>query len=363
MAKIYINESTLTDIGNAIRGKEKTTASIPVNDMATRITNLPSGGVQVPSNWKISDTAAYSFGHGVWDWFIEAYGSNIVTNKLKDARGMFRKSTVSNIPFKLNFSGSSDNISGLFFGATNLTSIPNISSCWPTDMGYMFQDCYNLRTIPDNLFESAITSMFCNAASHMFAGCYSLRQLPNISSFEWLQDTTYSESYFYQGFPTCYVLDEILNLPVPYSSTWTSNAFSLTFMNCSRVKNITFDAESSKSWKNQTIDLSSYVGYANYGSHILSYNSGITSDKEVKDATTYAALKNDPDWYTLDPAYSRYNKTSALATINSLPSTSGSNTIKFKGSAGSKTDGGAISSLTSSQIAIATAKGWTVSFV
>jgi hypothetical protein len=66
--------------------------------------------------------------------------------------------------------------------------------------------------------------------------------------------------------------------------------------------------------------------------------------------------------------YSRYNHDSAVRTINSLPdasaylaTTSGTNTIKFRGEAGSSTDGGAINTLTAEEIAVATAKGWTVS--
>jgi hypothetical protein len=122
-------------------------------------------------------------------------------------------------------------------------------------------------------------------------------------------------------------------------------------------------------WTKQTIDLSYRVGYIEknsyYLSYLLNYNSGITADKEVKDDATYQALKNDPDWFTKDLAYSRYNHDSAVNTINSLPdcSAKGGNTIKFKGAAGSKTDGGAINTLTAEEIAVATAKGWTVSLV
>jgi hypothetical protein len=85
----------------------------------------------------------------------------------------------------------------------------------------------------------------------------------------------------------------------------------------------------------------------------------------VSNDETYQALKNDPDWYSLLPAYSRYNHDSAVNTINTLPDTSayGTNTIKFVGTAGSATDGGAINTLTAEEIAVATAKGWTVSFV
>ena len=68
--------------------------------------------------------------------------------------------------------------------------------------------------------------------------------------------------------------------------------------------------------------------------------------------------------------FSRYNHDSAVATINSLPDTSaylatkgGTNTIKFYGVLGALTDGGAINTLTEQEIAVAAAKGWTVTFV
>jgi len=93
------------------------------------------------------------------------------------------------------------------------------------------------------------------------------------------------------------------------------------------------------------------------------------SSKRVTDAASYEALKNQDEWYTSLPEYSRYNHDSAVRTINSLPDTSaylatagGTNTIKFENATnkGSATDGGAIADLTAAEIAVATAKGWTV---
>ena len=118
------------------------------------------------------------------------------------------------------------------------------------------------------------------------------------------------------------------------------------------------------------MDMSSSLGYTQgLDAYIVGYNSGITMDKKVVDDATYQALKNDPDWWAYDYKYSRYNHDSAVNTINSLPDTSaylatagGTNTIKFRGDAGSKTDGGAINTMTEEEIAVATAKGWTVSF-
>ena len=124
--------------------------------------------------------------------------------------------------------------------------------------------------------------------------------------------------------------------------------------------------------KSQTINLSNafQVGWTSFPSDIYNYNSGITKEKEVKDDATYQALKNDPDWYATNESYARYNHDSAVNTINSLPDTSaylatagGTNTIKFYDDSAIGTDEGPASNLTEEEIAVATAKGWSVALV
>ena len=181
----------------------------------------------------------------------------------------------------------------------------------------------------------------------------------------------------------CNTLDEAVGLPVGnYETVKTSNMFSLTFNHCYRIKEIAFLTENGtpyeRQWKRQTIDLSSNAGWGL--KHITSANpnpisqviagSDIHPSKNVYDDASYQALKDDADWFTADVSYSRYNRLSAVNTIQSLPDTSvflstttDTNTIKFKGEAGSKTDGGAINTMTEEEIAVATAKGWTVTFV
>ena len=142
-----------------------------------------------------------------------------------------------------------------------------------------------------------------------------------------------------------------------------------------RVKKITFVPNQTANMANQTIEI--YVGYfppsytdRELEQYYLDAGTGVTMETRVVDATTYEALKNNPNWWSSDVAYSRYNHDSAVETINSLPDTSaylasngGTNTIKFLGASGSATDGGAISTLTAEEIAVATAKGWTVTLV
>ena len=179
----------------------------------------------------------------------------------------------------------------------------------------------------------------------------------------------------YMGtFSRGYWLDELIGVPVDYKNDYTSNEFNFNADSyLSHLKDYIFATNNGQpytaKWKYQTIDLHYKTGYWDANMPLNYYNSGITADKEVSDDATYQALKDNPDWYTLDKSYSRYNHDSALRTINSLPDCSahvasgGTHTIIFEAEAGSKTDGGACGALTAEEIAIASAKGWTVSFV
>lgn len=388
MSKVFIEESTLTAIGDAIRGKTGGTELIAVPNMATQIEGITTGGGSredyVPdSALVISGKCDYKFSNSNWDWFIEKYGNQITTNNISSANNMFHNSNIETIPFDLNFDNSKTGISAgyLFCNCDNLKQIGNITNLRTNNYSNLFNFCTKLRYLPEfiNFFNDGM-GVINN--SYIFTNCYSLRSIPE----ELLTKLTYNNSKYafyspyYNSFASCYSLDEIRGLNVQ-TGTLTSNAFYNTFEYCDRVKNIIFATQEDGTpyiakWKSQTIDLKTRLGYSNYNSNedkramCVIFNSGITADKEVKDATTYATLKNDADWFTVDVAYSRYNHDSAVNTINSLPDTSaylaangGTNTIKFKGESGSATDGGAINTLTEAEIAVATAKGWTVSFV
>lgn len=238
----------------------------------------------------------------------------------------------------------------------------------------MFEGCYNLRTIPNTFFSDIPFSDSYTKTIYgegMFASCYSLRKLPDLSWFDGRNASfSGSDSIYQRIVRDCYSLDEIIDLPV-LKCSYSVSGFNMGIQDCYRIKEMTFKTgtdsapRTDSGWNNQIIDLSSYIGYASEKREILNYNSGITADKEVTDDASYQALKNDPDWFTCNVAYSRYNHNSAVNTINSLPdcATFGTNTIKFLGASGSATDGGAINTLTAEEIAVATAKGWTVTLV
>lgn len=326
----------------------------------------------------ISGDCSYRFAYGGWDWFVEEYGDKITMDNVTNAQYMFKSSGVESIPFEVKAIGSAGycNVQNMFDGCNKLKSIKKLIIKPQRTIGGLFNNCYMLREIPEMEIDwsYALTQTNFNSSS-MFYYCYSLRRLPS-ALMEALEDIDTNLSYAMpNGFTYLYALDEAINVPTFIDKELTSDVlygYSNALSTCCRLKNLTFMCQEDgtpkvRRWKNQDIDLTKYVGYANNKTSILNYNSGITADKEVTDDASYQALKNDPDWFTCDIAYSRYNHDSAVATINSLPDTSaylaekgGTNTIKFKGAAGSKTDGGAINTLTEEEIAVATAKGWTV---
>lgn len=176
--------------------------------------------------------------------------------------------------------------------------------------------------------------------------------------------TSNSYSIYYNLFNNCYSLDEVIDLPVVHrTAKWASNAFSYIFNYCGRLKDIVFETNEDgtpikiDTWSKQTIELTQYLGYSS------TTPGDFTTATQVVDDATYQALKDNPDWWTTNIDYCRYNHDSAVRTINSLPDLSGGaggNNIYFKGAAGAKTDGGAINTLTEEEIAVAAAKGWTV---
>ena len=376
MATVIINDSHLTNIANAIRGKNGGTATYKPSEMGTAITNIKT----VPSEAFVigENQGNYKFAYNNWNWFIEQYGNNITTNNIVGSYMFTQSSNLETIPFELNIKS---NANSMFTNCKNLKSIGNISfpesGC--TAFFNLFYDCEKLRNLP-NITNFFITATTGNSQSGIFSNCYSLRTVSNyLSEFYKNVPTTKqiyaSNSLYYELFNNCYALDEVNNISVVLGKIASGNAFYNTFTKCYRLKNITFQKVNNQpvvaQWSGQTIDLSSYIGYTNLPSRITTdYNSGIKTNKKVNSATTYQNLKNDPDWFTDNVAYSRYNHDSALATIQSLPDTSaylatagGTNTIKFKSKSGSSTEGGAINTLTEEEIAIATAKGWTITFI
>lgn len=413
--KLFIQEETLNEIGNAIREKTETGDLIAPGDMPGMIrgivsgadpviqeleissngtyntyegvdgfapirVNVPQDGAPTAAELNFTGSGSYRFAHGAWDWFIKKYGNQITIN-VDDADHMFYQSKyVGELPFEINLTPGyvGHNMQTMFqFAGADFNVLPKINGAKPSYLNDFIGYSY-IHRVPDDYFDnfdwSLIeneTSSYSNRIGSMTQSAYKLRSFPwKIYKHE---NKNVASSYVYfSAFNYMEELDEAVDLPIPFTQAFTSNVFGYSGLHhCYRIKDFTFELDENgqplvKEWKSQNMDMSNKWGWG----EVYTGYSTITEDKQVTDDASYQALKDDPDWYSLKVEYSRYNHDSAVRTIQSLPDTSaylatagGTNTIKFTGEAGSKTDGGAIATLTDAEIAVAAAKGWTVSLI
>lgn len=398
----------LSAIGDAIREKTGKEDLLTLDEMPAEISAIETGGGELPEEaFNITGNTNYRFAYNHWNWFIEQYGNKIKTNILNDGNSMFyQSSNLIEVPFDLNIRLSSTTektiLDETYNNCLNIVKYPNvyITGMSPTSnynvviasginetqnifwdenitvkgLSYDTMQKYKGKTEPSWLFNKLDwevirkdTSTFGTKFPVSWTNSYSIKEIPSFPNFYSNGTSNYYSHWYQISIVQCYSLQHI-TLPRPGECAYTSTPGSFNSMNgTASLKHLKFDVQGDGSpytakWKNTTFNLSTNVGYNNTALTTLSKYLPI--EKLVNNEETYQLLKNDNEYWTNEVKYSCYNHDSAAETINSLPDTSayGTNTIKFKGSSGSATDGGAINTLTEEEIAVATAKGWTVSF-
>ena len=155
MSKVFIEESTLTAIGDAIRGKTGGTELIEVPNMATQIEAITTGGGSredyVPdSALVLSGDCKYKFYKNGWGWFIEKYANETTTNNISDCSYMFfLNGKIEKIPFDFNFlypPGTYDYQPSnfMFSSCAKLKTIGKLINWYPSAIQNVFYGCNNL---------------------------------------------------------------------------------------------------------------------------------------------------------------------------------------------------------------------------
>lgn len=397
MAKVFIEETTLTAIGDAIREKTGGTDLIAPGNMPTEIKGIVSGGgsgdgdcnrLHIPEEaLVITGDCQYKFYRGGWDWFIEECGNRITTKDITYTGSMFKASNLVEIPFALNYNNTTSStpyhtLGSMFNEAYKLRKIPEMNNVKPNELVSLFNSCYQLEEFPDNFasnwdwsYYKSQSSQYNGNTSNMFNYCRKLRSLPTnlLKQENIVKQIVNSYCLYPYAFNCCYSLEKI-SLPVYNTSTWTSNAFNNTFNECYRLKELVFQVQEdgtpyTAAWKSQTIDLTKYVGWGT--STGISAFTNFTDDTKI---TTQSERQQyiqqggtNPDAWADNVLWSTFGKTAAKKLFDTLPDTSehlasagGTNTVKLNGDAATYDAYDYMSDLTEEDIAVATAKGWTV---
>lgn len=391
MSKVFIEETTLTNIGSAIREKTGKSDLIAPGDMPAEIKSIVSGGggegdcngLHVPEEaLTITGSCGYKFAYGGWNWFINAFGDKITTNDVRSIEYMFyMNSEIESVPFEINFNSNFSSAGNdIFNSCSKLKSISNINNFTPTAMDNMFNGCENLTFIPDDFGENwnwssykNATSPYDNSSRDMFRNCRKLRKIPRVfSSQDSINHSAYEGySLYYDAYSNCHSLEEV-QLPV-YMKEHTSNMFGIaSFANNCRLKRLRFNLQEDGTpyevqWKGMIIN-----PRFGYKTPLLTLKWDFTDDTKITTPEQWHGYQNGtyPDGWADSQEYSVFGKTSATELINTLPDTSaylaskgGTNTVKFYRDNASAIEGERLGDLSEEVIAVATAKGWTITFI
>ena len=331
----------------------------------------------------ITGNCQYRFAYGGWDWLINQMGDKITTKDISNANNMFASSKVSEIPFDINLTvitntSTKHNLSRMFASADHLQAIPMIYNALPNDVSSLFQNCESLTTFPEGFAENWDWSFFDTATSgyngnmaQMFYYCMKLRKIPKIFFLHGNPSVSYSYATTYNGFTSCYSLEELEDVFIPHKASLSgtyANIFTNMVVNCGRLKKLTLMTQEdgtpyTVNWKDQTIDLTS-AGFC-ATPNTMTNRTDFTNDTKIDTVEKWHGYMDGsyPDGWAASVEYSTFGATAVKELIATLPTASGTNTMKLKNAAASAIPGEEMTSLTEEDIAVATEKGWTITFV
>ena len=189
-------KTTKETIRTAINNKGGTlTTSDKFSDYATAIDNIQSGGNTLKALLDTTKSARYLFygydGTSVDD--LISYGDTSACTKMTNMfNECYNLTTIPQLDTSL-----CDNMAAMFYGCKKLTTIPQLDTSSCTDMESMFNNCYKLAIID-------ITHMinYSSSSSYSFAGnCLSLTKLiiRNIDKIPYLHSSAFTNCYHFYG--------------------------------------------------------------------------------------------------------------------------------------------------------------------
>lgn len=319
----------------------------------------------IQNNYLEHAFAQYSGSHT--DWRDKTI-SILIMNSIISLDGMFQSVEIK-YPPKIVIEGANKTLGSLrwLYYNSKIKEIANDSMTIGSDVALsygnnnayrqrIFEGCYYLTSIPDNFLAETMYQTTSRAvgyggrtiSSGMFYGCKSLQNIIGMP-YEGLNTNTMTSDMFGDSFQDCFSLRH-LTFYKPNGNVGTMNAV------------------------NQTINLAQRIGYNAYAETQAELQERIEDNQAYfmdSDADYLAHISDTHAYGGSNIKYSTYNRQSAVETINSLPDTTaaiaaagGTNTIKFSANAGNVGDDTYyMSALSPEEIAVATAKGWTVSLV
>lgn len=397
MSKVYLEDSTLTSIADAIRVKTGGSASITPANMPSEIESISGGG---GGKIQLQKFGAYWNYNRIWSWLLNDltkveypeyfsiqinnqtalpfFGSTIQDKTIFDNVRLSRDlSNTINYDLMLSSMTQSGNLQ--YFDLSILdapiikSSVGECTLDYAYGMGWFYsnplleeiQDYDFVTDLEDFLAEDPKVKLDMSAANwynRSFCECYSLKKIPEswYNLFKLIFSKTTDRINQGTNFSLFLNARNMKTIKIPILGI----GGTITAREWGKVEHILFEDVNSEFQNRIVFNMKTTVGYTTIQGNNSTLGIKFPDDKRITDDATYAALKDDPDSWTSLIQYSKYNHNSAVETIGTLPdltTLSKTGTIQWSSNCGSSTDEGGIGTLTAEEIAVATDKGWTIS--
>ena len=168
---VVVLDDTLTDIANAIRGKNGSSDTYRPGQMADAIDNIPAGTLGIPR--EVNQAGVYGFPEQNFTFSLPSNATDVRNNAFSSA--FYGCTSLTSVDFSsLTTVSGSNAFSYAFYGCTSLTSV-DLSSLTTASGGrafnYAFYGCTSLTSVD---LSSLATVSGSNAFSYAFYICTSL---------------------------------------------------------------------------------------------------------------------------------------------------------------------------------------------
>lgn len=185
MAKVFIEETTLTAIGDAIREKEGTSELVPVVDMADRIKDIPSSGGGYDEGFEAGKKAEYD---AFWDAF-QNFGDKRRYNYAFLGNGWTNETFNPKYPIIVEGDAS------YMFDGCGLEDFDFVEKGITLDLSgtnsltYAFRSCWGIKRL------GTIDCSGCSDLNRLFYSC----RVETIDNFVVHESLSYSSTFAYTG--------------------------------------------------------------------------------------------------------------------------------------------------------------------
>lgn len=248
--KVIVSKSKLQTLGDAIRSKTGTTASLTLDAMASEISNIsmgitPTGTLEI-TDTNLTDVTSYANAQvvdsnliadnikkdiailGITGTYEGEGGSTNTLKKLldntKSCYYLFYKYQGISVEDLISYNDTENitnmgdmfancnnlqtipllntrkvtNMVSMFVGCTNLQTIPELNTSRVTNMAYMFQNCKNLQTIDLTSMDKCTST---SNTSYMCGSCYSLTKfiIRTMTKVPSLNTNSFTNCYHFTG--------------------------------------------------------------------------------------------------------------------------------------------------------------------